>query len=81
MTSVSSDASPRLFSRHKRHARFDRMRYSGQEIEFLTKQASRLSTTEATLWEYLFTNTADQIAAASSLSHLTPPGNFHETGS
>lgn len=80
MVTTSSYASPRLYSRHKRHARYDRMQHSPQEQEFLTTQAARLGTSEAVLWGYLFANTADQIAAATSLSALTNPGALQDTG-
>ena len=60
-------ASSRLYKRHQRYARSDRLNHSKQELEWLHVQATRLSTTAAAVFAALDTMTADQIEAAVSL--------------
>ena len=70
MADVDSFASPRSHSKHQRNRRLSRVRHSRQFEEFLSVQATRLSTTTAAIFAYLDTNTADQIAAAASTGAL-----------
>jgi hypothetical protein len=67
---ADSLASPRLFRRHQRYARYTRLNHSKQEIEFLAVEAARLSTTEALIFGALDSYTADQIRAASAKSDI-----------
>ncbi len=60
-------ASSRLYKRHQRYARDNRLNHSKQELEWLNVQATRLSTTAAAVFAALDTMTADQIEAAGSL--------------
>jgi len=69
-TDTDAPASPRLFRRHQRYARFNRLNHSKQEIEFLAVEAARLSRTEAQIFGALDSYTADQIRAASTASQL-----------
>ena len=64
---VDTHASPRLFKRHQRYANFSRLNHSKQELEWLSVQATRLSTTPAAVFAALDSMTADQIEAALSL--------------
>lgn len=80
-TPTDRQAAPRSYRRHQRHARFDRLRHGQQEIGFINTQANRLGTTFLTMWDYLFSNGASQIVAASNKSSLTtPPGTIDDTG-
>ena len=60
-------ASSRLYKRHQRYARDNRLNHSKQELEWLNVQATRLSTTPAAVFAALDSMTADQIKAALSL--------------
>ncbi len=60
-------ASSRLYKRHQRYARDNRLNHSKQELEWLNVQATRLSTAAAAVFAALDTMTADQIEAAGSL--------------
>jgi len=71
MTVYTTDrASPRLYSRHLRHAAFARMRHSEQRQAFLNQQATRLSTTEAALFADLKKDSALRIKDAASTAGL-----------
>lgn len=63
-------ATRRLYTRHARYSRFDRLNYSKQEMEFLDAQASRLSRSDSQLFTALKTYTAEQIVAATLASHI-----------
>jgi hypothetical protein len=66
--SVVAAASSRLYKRHQRYARQDRLNHSKQELEWLNVQATRLSTTAAVVFAALDSYTADQIEAMSVLA-------------
>jgi hypothetical protein len=70
MTVTVNSASQRLFARHVRHAPFDRLRYSQQELAFLERQANRLSSTVAIVYGKLSKYTAEQIAGATNLAAI-----------
>lgn len=71
----STTTAPRCHSHHQRHRRFARVRilpsvHSDQFEQFLTVQATRLSSTTALIFAKLTKNTADRIAAASTFGSL-----------
>ena len=71
MTSVSSYAPARQHrARHQRRARYGRLRYSGNEMQFLTLQSTRLSTTKLAIFNFLYGNDWTTIRAASSTGSL-----------
>ena len=65
-------ASVRLYRRHQRHSRPDRLRYSAQEERFLKLEATRLSTTASAIYNFLYANTAFKISQVTNTSHLLP---------
>jgi hypothetical protein len=66
MADFDSYASPRSYSRHRRYNH--RLRHGKQLEEFLTVQATRLSTTTAEILTLLHSYTADQIRASATLA-------------
>ena len=56
-------ASVRLHRRHQRYARDNRLNHSKQELEWLTVQAHRLSSTPALVFAALNSYTTEQIGA------------------
>lgn len=71
MTSVTSYAPAKQHrARHQRRARYGRVRYSGNEVQFLTVQAARLGTTKVAIFNYLYGNDWTTIRAASSTASL-----------
>ena len=77
MADTDTFASPQSHMKHQRNRRLARVRHSRQFEEFLTVQATRLSTTTAAIFALLNSNTADQIKAAASTGalHGEPAGH------
>lgn len=63
-------ASPENYDQHLRHSNYARMRHSQQLIAFLAAQATRLSTTSATIFAKLAKHTAARIKQVTSLSQI-----------
>jgi hypothetical protein len=77
MADLDTNASPLSHSKHQRYRRLARVRHSKQFEEFLTVQATRLSTTTAAIFALLDSYTADMIAAAASVGALPAVNSEH----
>jgi hypothetical protein len=70
MADHDANATPLTHSKHQFYRRFARVRHGKQFENFLSVQAARLSTTEATIFAKLAKYSGDQIIAATNLSQL-----------
>jgi len=70
MADLDTFASPQTHSQHQRRRRLGRVRHSRQFEEFLTVQATRLSTTTAVIFAKLDKYTADRIKVAANLAAI-----------
>lgn len=70
MADTDTHASPRSYKKHQRYANFSRLNHSKQELQFLTVEATRLSTTAAHIFAALDSYTADQVRAATNKSQI-----------
>jgi len=71
MADLDTYSSPKLeHSKHQRYRRAARVRHSKNFENFLIVEAARLSTTPATIFALLDSNTAAMIRAATSTAQL-----------
>jgi hypothetical protein len=78
MADIDSYGNPKLeHSKHQRYRRLARVRHSKQFEEFLTVEAARLSTTTTAIFNFLDSNTAAMIRAASTTAALQGEPSGH----
>jgi hypothetical protein len=63
-------ATPREYTRHRRHDKDGRRRHDDQQAAFLAAQATRLSTTAETIENALDKYGADRVKKATNISQL-----------
>lgn len=68
----SATVAPRCYKKHQRHAKFARVKSGANQFsQFLSVQATRLSSTSTLIFGKLVKNTAAHIKAASTFGSLS----------